>query len=187
MLLLIMMLLMGLAAGVCGFMACFLPARWYRLTESISLRRPLDREQPETSASRCKISQPGLWTGDFCSGLLVRVHGCYRDLACARWTGDKPSAASGQRGASQHSNTGDHCAFDLRGRSGHTNGRFPGKGTGGLWTRLACRAISNAIGCPEGDAGAEALRCVLRCPRAYVIVPLIIGLVPHVRPSFGLT
>ncbi len=36
MLLLIMMLLMGLAASVWGFMMCFLPAQWDRLTEAMS-------------------------------------------------------------------------------------------------------------------------------------------------------
>ena len=35
MLMLLMMLLMGLLAAVWGFLACFLPARWERLTEAI--------------------------------------------------------------------------------------------------------------------------------------------------------
>jgi hypothetical protein len=36
MLILVMMLLIGLFAGVWGFMMCFLPARWDRLTEAMS-------------------------------------------------------------------------------------------------------------------------------------------------------
>ena len=35
MLILLMMLLIGLLAGIWGFMMCFLPARWERLTEAI--------------------------------------------------------------------------------------------------------------------------------------------------------
>ncbi len=37
MLILVTMLLIGLFAGVWGFMMCFLPARWDRLTEAMSL------------------------------------------------------------------------------------------------------------------------------------------------------
>ena len=36
MLILVMMLIIGLFAGAWGFMACFLPARWDRLTEAMS-------------------------------------------------------------------------------------------------------------------------------------------------------
>jgi hypothetical protein len=36
MLILVMMLLIGLVAGAWGFMMCFLPARWDRLTEAMS-------------------------------------------------------------------------------------------------------------------------------------------------------
>ncbi len=132
MLLLIMMLLMGLAAGACGFMACFLPARWYRLTELISFADRWTERSP-------KRLHPVVSFLNRASGLAIFAVGCWFVYMAAteiwlvqRRTSDKPSGASGQRGASQHSSTGDHCAFDFRGRRGNPYGRFPGKGAGGL-------------------------------------------------------
>ena len=70
MLLLIMMLLMGLAAGVCGFMACFLPARWYRLTELISFADRWTESSP-------KRLHPVVRFLNRVSGLVIFAVGCW--------------------------------------------------------------------------------------------------------------
>jgi hypothetical protein len=67
---LVMMLLIGLFAAVWGFMACFLPERWDRLTETISFA---DRSS-ETGPRR---RNPLMRVGQFAGGLVTCAVGCW--------------------------------------------------------------------------------------------------------------
>ncbi len=70
MLLLIMMLLMGLAAGVWGGMMCFLPARWERLTEAISFAGRWTEPSP-------KRPNPLIRFINRIAGLVILAVGCW--------------------------------------------------------------------------------------------------------------
>ena len=70
MLILVMMLLVGLFAAVWGFMACFLPEQWDRLTESISFA---DRWSEAGPRSR----HPLMRVGQFAGGLVTCAVGCW--------------------------------------------------------------------------------------------------------------
>src|SRR5439155_1629402 len=90
--------------------------------------------------------------GKYMVQTLICQRSCFKDLPCTHWTGGEPHGASSHRGASQLSDASVDCTFGLRDRCRHIDGRFPGKSPGDLRTRLACRAISNAIGCSEDNA-----------------------------------
>jgi hypothetical protein len=70
MLLLIMMLLMGLAAGVWGGMMCFLPDRWERLTEAISFAGRWTEPSP-------KRPNPLIRFINRIAGLVILAVGCW--------------------------------------------------------------------------------------------------------------
>jgi hypothetical protein len=70
MLILVMMLLIGLFAGVWGFMACFLPEQWDRLTETISLAGRWTEPSP-------KRLHPLLRFGNRIGGLAILAVGCW--------------------------------------------------------------------------------------------------------------
>ena len=70
MLILVMMLLIGLFAGVWGFMACFLPEQWDRLTETISLA---DRWSEAGPGRRNPLIRAGQCAG----GLVTCAVGCW--------------------------------------------------------------------------------------------------------------
>lgn len=70
MLILTMMLLVGLAAAVWGFIMCFLPVRWDRLTEKMSFAR----RWTEQSAKR---SHPLVGFGHRVAGLAIFGVGCW--------------------------------------------------------------------------------------------------------------
>ena len=67
---LVMMLLMGLVAGVWGFMMCFIPARWERLTEVISFAGRWTEPSP-------KRLHPFIRFGNRVSGLVIFAVGCW--------------------------------------------------------------------------------------------------------------
>jgi hypothetical protein len=70
MLLLIMMLLMGLAAGVWGGMMCFLPDRWGRLTEAISFAGRWTEPSPKRPNSFIRFINR-------IAGLVILAVGCW--------------------------------------------------------------------------------------------------------------
>lgn len=70
MLILVMMLLIGLFAGVWGFMMCFLPARWDRLTEAISFAGRWTEPTP-------KRVHPLVRFGNRVAGLVIFAVGCW--------------------------------------------------------------------------------------------------------------
>jgi hypothetical protein len=65
-----MMLLIGLAAGFWGFMMCFLPARWDRLTEAMSFADRWTEPSP-------KRLHPLIRFGNRIAGLLIFAVGCW--------------------------------------------------------------------------------------------------------------
>jgi hypothetical protein len=67
---LMMMLLIGLAAGVWGFMMCFIPARWERLTEAISFAGHWTEPRP-------KGLHPLIRFGNRVAGLVIFSVGCW--------------------------------------------------------------------------------------------------------------
>ncbi len=69
MLLLIGMLLIGLTASVWGFMACFLPSRWEKLTETMSLADRWAEAGP-------RRLNPLVRLGNRAAGLVILVVGC---------------------------------------------------------------------------------------------------------------
>lgn len=70
MLILVMMLLIGLFAGVWGFLMCFFPARWDKLTETMSFAG----RWTEPSAKRL---HPLLRFGNRIGGLAILAVGCW--------------------------------------------------------------------------------------------------------------
>jgi hypothetical protein len=70
MLILVMMLLIGLVPGVWGFMMCFLPARWDRLTEAMSFAGRWTEPSP-------KRLHPLIRFGNRVSGLVIFAVGCW--------------------------------------------------------------------------------------------------------------
>ncbi len=70
MLILIMMLLIGLFAGVWGFLMCFLPARWDKLTEAMSFAGRWTEPSP-------KRLHPLLRFGNRMAGLVILAVGCW--------------------------------------------------------------------------------------------------------------
>jgi len=70
MLILVMMLLIGLFAGVWGFLMCFFPARWDKLTEAISLAG----RWTEPSSKRLHSL---LRFGNRIGGLAILAVGCW--------------------------------------------------------------------------------------------------------------
>ncbi len=70
MLILVMMLLIGLFAGVWGFMMCFLPARWDRLTEAMSFAGRWTEPSP-------KRLHPLIRFGNRVAGLVIFAVGCW--------------------------------------------------------------------------------------------------------------
>jgi hypothetical protein len=70
MLILVMMLFIGLFAGVWGFMACFFPEQWDRLTESISFA---DR----WSVAGPRRRHPLMRVGQCAGGLVTCAVGCW--------------------------------------------------------------------------------------------------------------
>ncbi len=67
---LMMMLIIGLAAGVWGFMMCFIPARWERLTETVSFAGRWTEPSP-------KRLHPFIRFGNRISGLVIFAVGCW--------------------------------------------------------------------------------------------------------------
>jgi hypothetical protein len=70
MLMLLMMLLIGLFAGVWGFLMCFFPARWDKLTEAISFAGRWTEPSP-------KRLHPLLRFGNRIGGLAILAVGCW--------------------------------------------------------------------------------------------------------------
>ena len=70
MLILLMMLIIGLVAVLWGFMMCFLPARWDRLTEAMSFARHWTEGNP-------KSLHPALRFGYRVAGLAIFGAGCW--------------------------------------------------------------------------------------------------------------
>src|SRR5690348_13836255 len=70
MLILIMMLLIGLFAGVWGFLMCFFPARWGKLTEEMSFGGRWTEPNP-------KRLHPLLRFGNRIAGLAILAVGCW--------------------------------------------------------------------------------------------------------------
>lgn len=70
MVILVMMLLVGLAAGVWGFMMCFIPARWERLTATISFAGHWTEPSP-------KRLHPLIRFGNRVAGLVIFFVGCW--------------------------------------------------------------------------------------------------------------
>lgn len=70
MLILVMMLLIGLFAGVWGFLMCFFPARWDNLTEAMSLAGRWTEPSP-------KRLHPLLRFGNRIGGLAILAVGCW--------------------------------------------------------------------------------------------------------------
>jgi len=70
MLILVMMLLIGLSAGVWGFMMCFLPARWDRLTEAMTFAGRWAVPAP-------KRLRPLIQLGNRVAGLMILAAGCW--------------------------------------------------------------------------------------------------------------
>jgi len=70
MLILVMMLLIGLFAGVWGFLMCFFPARWDKLTEAISFAGRWTEPSP-------KRLHPLLRLGNRIAGLPILAVGCW--------------------------------------------------------------------------------------------------------------
>ncbi len=70
MLILVMMLVMGLAAGVWGFMMCVLPARWDKLTGSIGVANRWTEGDPMRL-------HPLMRFGNRVAGLAIFVVGCW--------------------------------------------------------------------------------------------------------------
>lgn len=70
MLVLVMMLLIGLFAGVWGFMMCFIPARWDKLTEAMSFAGRWTEASP-------KRQHPLIRFGNRVSGLVIFAVGCW--------------------------------------------------------------------------------------------------------------
>lgn len=69
MLILLTMLLIGLSAGVWGFMMCFLPARWNRLTEAMPFGR--------WAVTTPKRLRPLIELGNRIAGFMILVTGCW--------------------------------------------------------------------------------------------------------------
>jgi hypothetical protein len=67
---LVMMLLIGLVAGVWGFMMCFIPARWERLTEAMSFAGRWTEPSP-------KRLHPFIRFGNRVAGLVIFAVGCW--------------------------------------------------------------------------------------------------------------
>ena len=67
---LVLMLLIGLFAGVWGLMACFFPERWDRLTETISFADRWSEAGP-------RRRHPLLRVGQFVGGLVTCAVGCW--------------------------------------------------------------------------------------------------------------
>src|SRR5437016_5658383 len=65
-----MMLLIGLFAGVWGFMMCFLPARWDRLTEAMSFAGRWTEPSP-------KRANPLIRFVNRVAGLAILAAGCW--------------------------------------------------------------------------------------------------------------
>ncbi len=76
MLILVMMLLIGLFAGVWGFMMCFLPARWDRLTEAMSFAGRWTEPSP-------KRLNPLIRLGNRVAGLAILAVGCWFSYVAA--------------------------------------------------------------------------------------------------------
>jgi hypothetical protein len=70
MLILVLMLLIGLFAGVWGFMMCFLPQRWDRLTETISFADRWTVPSP-------KRLHPIIRLGHRAVGIVICIVGCW--------------------------------------------------------------------------------------------------------------
>lgn len=70
MLILVMMLLIGLFAGVWGFLMCFFPARWYKFTEAMSFAGRWTEPSP-------KRLHPLLRFGNRIGGLAILAVGCW--------------------------------------------------------------------------------------------------------------
>jgi hypothetical protein len=70
MLILVMMLLIGLCACVWGFMMCFLPAKWDRLTEEISFAGRWTEPSPKRLHLVMRI-------GNQIAGLVIFAVGCW--------------------------------------------------------------------------------------------------------------
>jgi hypothetical protein len=70
MLILVVMLLIGLFAGVWGFLMCFFPARWDKLTEAISFAGRWTEPSP-------KRLHPLIRFGNRVSGLVILAVGCW--------------------------------------------------------------------------------------------------------------
>jgi hypothetical protein len=67
---LVMMLLIGLVAGVWGFMMCFIPERWERLTEAMSFAGRWTEPSP-------KRLHPFIRFGNRVAGLVIFAVGCW--------------------------------------------------------------------------------------------------------------
>jgi hypothetical protein len=74
MLILAMMLLIGLFVGVSGFMACFLPAQWDRLTEKISFADHWSEASPKRPHPLIRLV---MRLGQCVGGLVTCVVGCW--------------------------------------------------------------------------------------------------------------
>ena len=70
MLILILMLLIGLAAAVWGFLMCFVPARWERLTEVITVA-------DHWTVPAAKQLHPIVRFGNRAAGFVICVVGCW--------------------------------------------------------------------------------------------------------------
>jgi hypothetical protein len=76
MLILVMMLLIGLVAGVWGFMMCFLPARWDRVTEAMSFAGRWTEPSPKRLHWLISF-------GNRVAGLVIFAVGCWFAYAAA--------------------------------------------------------------------------------------------------------
>ena len=76
---LVMMLLIGLAAGVWGFMMCFLPTRWENLTEAIG------GPTPRWMYPGPKRLAPIIKLGSRAAGMVICIVGCWFAYVAASW------------------------------------------------------------------------------------------------------
>jgi hypothetical protein len=131
MLILVMMLLIGLVAGVWGFMMCFLPARWDRLTEATSFAGRWIEPSP-------KRLHPLIRFGNHMAGLVIFAVGCWFAYAAASkiylvLTGQAVShTVAPSSGALPNSPTTAVTALSVFVIVAGIDGRFPSKGRGGL-------------------------------------------------------
>jgi len=71
---LVLMLLIGISAGIWGFMACFLPAQWNRLTEKISFADHWSEASPKRQHPLIRLV---MRLGQSAGGLVICAVGCW--------------------------------------------------------------------------------------------------------------